>query len=1286
MIQARQFIRSRRSAIHSGTSRVVVPPSCRSPRWLAACLLVVALAWAPLRVTAQDIETPTSSGPASQRVVSQFRIPRTPEPPKIDGEMSAGEWENSSALSGFWYAISGQYYFLAPHETQLQVYACYDKQNLYLAFTSPVYPRDSWLRSRGRFPDVIEHPLYGIYRDDYCGIGLRPYHDNVKSHRMGGFYFWINPISVIGDVGPKVGRDWQSEAVTKESLNNERWIQEVAIPLKSLRFGPYEEQDADGNELVDLPPPDGTEWIFSFRRCAGEWAGRVRTPSGRLGYPGFKNEFSDTASKLIFDSKAVSVQVNELGPIMEDIIDVQVTLKNHDTRSHTVRLGFFVESAEGNVYSSYTDPQLKDGQLELRPGQRVQLRLRKPLPGITTTGNTVWFDVRTAGHPAKPIFQTKLIPFHSQEKPLFKEIHINDIGKHRPPRKDFDYRFDYSYHNNQVAAVVDTAISGASKEAQTAVEARLLIEDTTGSGEEILSTKADFNGPFACIIAELPELKEGRTYRATVILFDQNKRIVGEDSEEFTKETKDWMFTDVGLDDAVWEPFTPLEPSEDDDTLRFKTLKHEFTLADSGLPAQIRIKPDPRELPLEWRDNPEAVPEQNLVPLGRGPQLRHGYRLEAVIDGNRIPLEVVEPAKLSRQWDSELEYQSKLKAGELTVELTTQYDCDGAMHVTLSYGAENPVEIERLEMVADFAGPMDMTPGQGETGVVWDSADSDPELYYSHFVPWKRFGSNERGFSWICRNEKGWLLDRDGSAMTLERNANGEVSWRILFVNHTSEIATPNELDFTILTHPAKPRPKDWRRYAWLKRGKTWAHQYMMRVPLEQEFIEKRNKQRLAENRDAVPYNDWSDLLKDQAWFATGSKRGTPYEQCVAEPGDEGGPWVRYGLCRNVSVHHMIDRHYEERAAYWLSRHVSVGRRRGFWWDETWPMFTQANWSDNLATGDAYLRDPESVESGELPWHRGFLTFYMRRMQKRLARVFKESKVPLRNYFWANDAASAFESFAWDIQLVEMAGSHHTSVEIDSVVAYPADEFRFFCQKWTGTIARVVPGYGGNSTRPYSGDDTRFDRQYLGRALTHDIGVCLYGPHGSMNQPEQGVRLLNALRDFQFFDDEENLQFLPYWRTGEAVRYGPDLGDREFTVMTEPPTYRTYVSAYRRPFTRDQQSGYQVLFIVMNEGDKPVHVPLHLLDSAPFFGAGAKNQLRLSEAVDTLEPADEEQAEAFQRWNAAAEHDPVVLLDVESGHYVSRQPGNDETYGPLHVPSHEYRILWGYALSPDNPK
>ena len=64
---------------------------------------------------------------------------------------------------------SAMFRFMAPHQTQLQLYAGYDRENLYFCYTSPVYPEDSWLKARGRFPDMLDasavrHALRRSYR------------------------------------------------------------------------------------------------------------------------------------------------------------------------------------------------------------------------------------------------------------------------------------------------------------------------------------------------------------------------------------------------------------------------------------------------------------------------------------------------------------------------------------------------------------------------------------------------------------------------------------------------------------------------------------------------------------------------------------------------------------------------------------------------------------------------------------------------------------------------------------------------------------------------------------------------------------------------------------------------------------------------------------------------------------------------------------------------------------------------------------------------------------------
>ncbi len=73
-----------------------------------------------------------------------LRAPFLKTPPVIDGSMAKGEWDDAASLSGFWYDYGqADVRFMAPPQTQLQVYAGYDMEHLYIAYTSPVFPANS---------------------------------------------------------------------------------------------------------------------------------------------------------------------------------------------------------------------------------------------------------------------------------------------------------------------------------------------------------------------------------------------------------------------------------------------------------------------------------------------------------------------------------------------------------------------------------------------------------------------------------------------------------------------------------------------------------------------------------------------------------------------------------------------------------------------------------------------------------------------------------------------------------------------------------------------------------------------------------------------------------------------------------------------------------------------------------------------------------------------------------------------------------------------------------------
>jgi hypothetical protein len=1247
------------------------PDGIRGPS--AAPLLLAAAAWLAGSVFAPPAgaeETPSSYGAPAKVDAPILRLPLMRAAPTIDGAMQKGEWDDSSSLSAFFYDYGlADFRFMAPPQTQLEVYGGYDRDHLYLAFVSPVFPVNAWFKARGRFPDVLTHPLYGILWDDKLELELRPHDDLAEGFRLGLFRWDVNPIGTFADWywSQQTGQDfkWKSNATIRSRLERDKWTVEFKIPFAGFRHGNYA---AAGPPLAS-PPADGTvlrTWLVRGIGGCGDFFNCFDA-----------HVWNTTKTQLILDSQAPSFQVNDLGPILEDAIDLRLTVKNHATRSETVRVGFFVESAEGPVYSSYDSPEIPGGLVELRPGELKQLRLRQPFPGISRDGNVLWFDVRSEGQPAKTLYRTRLTRFHSLEGGekdglSFRARRLDVIEGMRPPRKDFEFTFQFSPRRKRAAAVVDRGIHGARDEVKGAVEAKLTIMKNNDDEDVVAEQRAPFNGNFATFLLDLPQLTEGESYKANLLLFDASKRIIGEeDKPPFAFRKERWHGTTIGLEDEVWDPFTPLDySSSKPDGQVVATLAHRIALDASGLPAQLEIRADPRDLPLEARANPAAVAAEELVAIGRGPQFRGPVRLEAVVDGKRVQAKAIEPAKPVRQGKSEAEYRAKLEVGPLEAVLTTRYDCDGSLHASLAYTGKK-AKLDSLELVADVAGPVDLclseTGNGGMTGadrwectlppgpgVVWDSRVTGMELSYNKFVPWFWFGSADRAWSWYCDSDSGWLLDREGTSMRLERDDTGAVTWRVLFVNHPTEVEGTRTIDFSLLTHPAKPKPAKHRLDAWHHYiGPGWATGYMQEpLELSEEYLTKR--WRAAASAPA----DWPD-----------EKR--------AEWRKDEAPHHRYGRWRNAAPDYPtaeLDFEWEEKATYFFEQHVRIGRRVGWWMDEYFPVVFGR--SDNLAAGNARLRSPAEVEGDELPWQPGFLTTPMRNHYKRMARVFRANNVPQRQHTWSNNASSMLESTVWSSLMVEECGAGNRAYEVDTLTQFPNSLYRFMGKNWTGLVTAMCADF----TPCMPGDDKRLDRQRLGLGLLHDFGVVPNGPHGTIAHKEQGVRLLRELERFGVFDDA-TVEKLPFWRNGAIVAVGPDENpaakEAGEAAAQARGTAEVRVTAYRRPLAAGPDGaakGTGVLFVVLNETLHDCDVPLVVRNPGRLGGAGS---LRAAAVLGELAPP-----AGFADWwqnLVSRDGEAVVLRDIESGDVVERKStGPDgETYGPIHVPAHDYRVFYG---------
>jgi hypothetical protein len=498
--------------------------------------------------------------------------------------------------------------------------------------------------------------------------------------------------------------------------------------------------------------------------------------------------------------------------------------------------------------------------------------------------------------------------------------------------------------------------------------------------------------------------------------------------------------------------------------------------------------------------------------------------------------------------------------------------------------------------------------------------------------------------------------------MQIERDKAGDATWRLIFVNHPAEVQGKRKIEFTLLTHPAKPKPENFRLYAWqYNAGEDW----MVRTPkLWMRPVPAWNgdgsNYKLRRDLDDPVYLCGDEELKQAWWTASGAPTNIPYENCGEWRKDK-PPYWRYLFTGEATFMNLkeMNRLYEDKAIFYLERLVRLGRWVGWLVDPYQPAQT----SQNVAMGDAWYRPLASVGTNELPWQAGFTMPFMRDTYKRLARVHAENNVPQRQHVRANNSARMLESFLWDTLILQDCGAVFRSYDIDLITTYPNSLYRAMGMNYSGLTATMVP----SETPAGSGDNPIFDRQMLGLGLLHDFGVTRGGQIvagatlglAHMEHEEQAVRLLNRLTRFGFFEDA-GIEKLPFWRNDAQVRMGEKPGDAS----------KVRVTVYRRPL--DNGKGYKAIFVVLNESDSDVELPLDIRDPKRILG-GPNTQKGSDILGRAAVPAKLQAA-----WTAANANvdDRPVLTDLETGEPVRRIGEKGERYGPVFVPYHDYRILY----------
>jgi hypothetical protein len=227
-----------------------------------------------------------------------------------------------------------------------------------------------------------------------------------------------------------------------------------------------------------------------------------------------------------------------------------------------------------------------------------------------------------------------------------------------------------------------------------------------------------------------------------------------------------------------------------------------------------------------------------------------------------------------------------------------------------------------------------------------------------------------------------------------------------------------------------------------------------------------------------------------------------------------------------------------------------------------------------------------------------------------------------------------------------------------------------------------LPGVirGDPAARQAAGGSASRSRALIGRALLH--GLVVDG--GALAHRADLLRAVKALAAGGLFDEAAAVETVPYWRSAGLARYGEvfESGDG-FETTSENPVARVHTAAFVVARGGKPDGPRQTLFVVVNEGDKPIREQFYVTNpKAAFGGPNRASAKRLVGSWDYAGlPADSDWSKQVLVGSTPGTEKKLdaALVDLEDGGFVAQTAATEalEVYGPLFIPARSYRLLWG---------
>ncbi len=740
--------------------------------------------------------------PSADIPLPMMAVPKTVEPPTIDGRLSPGEWDHAAAATAFVTAFKNEL-----SKAQTVAWITWDDKYLYVALKNYRGPENKYklLSIRGRKPDDGS-----IVFDTSNEIWFTPPSLPQETYQtMFNAYPGFFDVKMIPSLGNQ-SKSWSAGWSVASSETEDYWIIEARA-----RIDAYTDQKIE----------DETTWRGLFTTDVIGGAGFTAWAPG--------GAFADIPrhGKLVFRTDAPAVQLLDVATVRTGNFEIPVAVTGtaEGKSTVTVQLRF-----SAGLKEQESDKVLEQ-TFEVAAGERREHTFEGTLDDLDLP-----IDERTK-HPTGFCAVTAET---EDGKPLYSQTFAFDVDGYirkapaeilRTPYGDDPFGMQLNFA--PLSRVLICKIDRYYTENAESVQGGTLTVTDPDTGEIVaqreiapfyydysefpvdlqhldipVMTDADWKAQEEVRKKNQPLPEEERqplpfqpsVYDVTVALHDNSGSTVAERSTDVKLSgfESEWLGTSIGMGEEAIPPWTPIE-------------------ADTGL-VTSRVKGPLRMWNKEYTLNALGLPEK-IINDG-APQLSGPIRLEAVVSGSTQTVEAGAPKLDEKLSDNAgvARLEGAADLGDLEFFTETRVEMDGFVYNKMTITPDQPVQLDRLSVVVRMPkseGQLFVTTAGGWTSTYgwtperWTSKETSSGGRTVNFVPYTFLTDSDRGFCMFADNEKGWILDPDAATQEIMHDGD-EVVLRWNLATRSGTVSEPFTVEYGWMCTPQKPQPEQWRRWS----------------------------------------------------------------------------------------------------------------------------------------------------------------------------------------------------------------------------------------------------------------------------------------------------------------------------------------------------------------------------------------------------------------------------------------------------------------------------------------